>query len=317
MARSTTELVSTIAVQMSLRGNASMCVCIIDQRSSTSRPSSYIWNHLAGHGLAQVETSDADIKRLSVRCPPRTSRRACNYITKCNETRGRLDAFPDAKLLHEFARCFAASSAAPRLQQNSVASVRVRSIPSDRHLSAKFVPALTDRWCRVVCATDPHVRILGFLDRTSTVNYRIFLRNCRLHLPIRKGREGRLQSAGLRFRGMHAAEPDHTTPFLSVMLRFAKSFEWSPSFWLSPPKPCLRARCMTCPFDYMLRSEDGRKLLIMHMGTNTLLSTPFSNTLSLWSSKPRARTEQKLLYFDSFLLLISEKMKVSEASELC
>jgi hypothetical protein len=35
---------------------------------------------------------------------------------------------------------------------------------SDRSLSAKLVPNLADRGCRVVSATDPHSRNLGFLD---------------------------------------------------------------------------------------------------------------------------------------------------------
>jgi hypothetical protein len=38
--------------------------------------------------------------------------------------------------------------------------------PRDRRLSAKLVPALVDRGCRVVSATDPHGRNLGFLDRS-------------------------------------------------------------------------------------------------------------------------------------------------------
>jgi hypothetical protein len=36
--------------------------------------------------------------------------------------------------------------------------------PSHRHLLAKLVPTFADRGCRVVSATDPHGRILGFLD---------------------------------------------------------------------------------------------------------------------------------------------------------
>jgi hypothetical protein len=36
--------------------------------------------------------------------------------------------------------------------------------PSDRSLSAKLVPTLADRGCRVVSATDPHGRNLGYLD---------------------------------------------------------------------------------------------------------------------------------------------------------
>jgi hypothetical protein len=37
---------------------------------------------------------------------------------------------------------------------------------SDRRLSAKLVPTLAGRECRVVSATVPHGRILGFLDQT-------------------------------------------------------------------------------------------------------------------------------------------------------
>jgi hypothetical protein len=38
--------------------------------------------------------------------------------------------------------------------------------PSDRRLYAKLVPTFADRGCRVVSATDPHGRFLGFLDRS-------------------------------------------------------------------------------------------------------------------------------------------------------
>jgi hypothetical protein len=38
--------------------------------------------------------------------------------------------------------------------------------PTDRRLSAKLVPTFVDRECHVVSATDPHGRILGFLDRS-------------------------------------------------------------------------------------------------------------------------------------------------------
>jgi hypothetical protein len=38
---------------------------------------------------------------------------------------------------------------------------------SDRLLSAKLVPTFADRGCRVVSATDPYCRIVGFLDRSS------------------------------------------------------------------------------------------------------------------------------------------------------
>jgi hypothetical protein len=49
---------------------------------------------------------------------------------------------------------------------NSVALACERSIPSERsHLSAKLVSNISDRGCRLVSATDPHGRILCFLDR--------------------------------------------------------------------------------------------------------------------------------------------------------
>jgi hypothetical protein len=50
--------------------------------------------------------------------------------------------------------------------KNSVARVLERTIPieRDRRLSAKLVPTFVGRRCRVVSATDPHIRILGFLD---------------------------------------------------------------------------------------------------------------------------------------------------------
>jgi hypothetical protein len=38
--------------------------------------------------------------------------------------------------------------------------------PSDRRLSAKWLPTFADRGCHVVSVTDPHGRILSFLDRS-------------------------------------------------------------------------------------------------------------------------------------------------------
>jgi hypothetical protein len=38
--------------------------------------------------------------------------------------------------------------------------------PSDRRLSAKWLPTFADRGCHVVSVTDPYGRILGFLDRS-------------------------------------------------------------------------------------------------------------------------------------------------------
>jgi hypothetical protein len=37
---------------------------------------------------------------------------------------------------------------------------------TDRRMSGKLVPTFADRGCRVVSATDPHGRTLGFLDRS-------------------------------------------------------------------------------------------------------------------------------------------------------
>jgi CBS-domain-containing membrane protein len=52
-------------------------------------------------------------------------------------------------------------------KKNSVVLARKRTIrPSDRRLSAKLAPNFSDRGCHVVSATDPHGRILGFLDRS-------------------------------------------------------------------------------------------------------------------------------------------------------
>jgi hypothetical protein len=48
-----------------------------------------------------------------------------------------------------------------------MALVRERTIRAERQqLSAKLVPTFADRGCRVVSATDPHGRILTFLDRS-------------------------------------------------------------------------------------------------------------------------------------------------------
>jgi hypothetical protein len=39
---------------------------------------------------------------------------------------------------------------------------------SDRRLPAKLVPTFADRGCCVVSTTDPHGRILGFIDQNTT-----------------------------------------------------------------------------------------------------------------------------------------------------
>jgi CBS-domain-containing membrane protein len=38
--------------------------------------------------------------------------------------------------------------------------------PSDRRLSAKWLPTFADKGCHVVSVTDPSGRILGFLDKS-------------------------------------------------------------------------------------------------------------------------------------------------------
>jgi hypothetical protein len=53
-------------------------------------------------------------------------------------------------------------------KKNSVVSARKRTIPTERpplvsEVSANF---FVDRWCHVVSVTNPHGRILGFLDRS-------------------------------------------------------------------------------------------------------------------------------------------------------
>jgi hypothetical protein len=50
--------------------------------------------------------------------------------------------------------------------------------PSERSLPAKLVPTLADRGCRVVSATDPHGRNLGFLDSLKEIIYKIHYQKC-------------------------------------------------------------------------------------------------------------------------------------------
>jgi hypothetical protein len=44
--------------------------------------------------------------------------------------------------------------------------VRKRTIPTDRRLSAKWLPTFADKGCHVIRVTNPYGRILGFLDRS-------------------------------------------------------------------------------------------------------------------------------------------------------
>jgi hypothetical protein len=50
--------------------------------------------------------------------------------------------------------------------------------PSDRRLSAKLMPTFADRGCHVVSVTEPHSRIVAFLDRSR---YFFFRAAPRLH----------------------------------------------------------------------------------------------------------------------------------------
>jgi hypothetical protein len=50
--------------------------------------------------------------------------------------------------------------------------------PGDRRLSAKLVRTSADRGCRVVIATDPYGRILGFLDRSRYFFFQVAPQVC-------------------------------------------------------------------------------------------------------------------------------------------
>jgi hypothetical protein len=45
--------------------------------------------------------------------------------------------------------------------------------PSDRSTSEKLVPTLADRGCHVVSVTDPHGRILGFINRSRYIFFQV------------------------------------------------------------------------------------------------------------------------------------------------
>jgi hypothetical protein len=47
--------------------------------------------------------------------------------------------------------------------------------PSDRRLSAKYLPTFADKGCHVVSVTDPYGRILGFLDRSRYFSIKYLL----------------------------------------------------------------------------------------------------------------------------------------------
>jgi hypothetical protein len=54
-----------------------------------------------------------------------------------------------------------------RSKLNSVALVRGRTTGRTTAACRRSLPTFAERGCRVVCATDPHGRNLGFLDRSS------------------------------------------------------------------------------------------------------------------------------------------------------
>jgi hypothetical protein len=45
-------------------------------------------------------------------------------------------------------------------------------------MSVKLVSTFADRWCRVVSATDPQGRILGFLDRSRYYLFQVAPQFC-------------------------------------------------------------------------------------------------------------------------------------------
>jgi hypothetical protein len=68
-------------------------------------------------------------------------------------------------LLHQFSNTSYHNIYGPRERKQTLwpQSASVLYLPSDRRFSAKFVPTWV-RWCRVVRATDPHGRIIRYLD---------------------------------------------------------------------------------------------------------------------------------------------------------
>jgi hypothetical protein len=79
--------------------------------------------------------------------------------------------------------------------------------PSDRRLSAKWLPTFADRECHVVSVTDPYCRILGFLSSSSLVGL------TRLSGPRSRPTAFFPGSAGNRTRasGSVAKNSDHQT----------------------------------------------------------------------------------------------------------
>jgi CBS-domain-containing membrane protein len=46
-------------------------------------------------------------------------------------------------------------------------------VPSDLRLSAKLVPTFADRVCHVVSVTDPYGRILGFIELSRYLFFKV------------------------------------------------------------------------------------------------------------------------------------------------
>jgi hypothetical protein len=68
-------------------------------------------------------------------------------------------------------RCFGLDSL---MEKNSMAWVCEQTIrPTERRLLAKLVPTSADRECYMVGVTDPHGRILGFIDRNRYYFFQI------------------------------------------------------------------------------------------------------------------------------------------------
>jgi hypothetical protein len=56
--------------------------------------------------------------------------------------------------------------------------VRERTIPTERPLSAKWLPTFADKGCHVVSVTDPYGRILDFLDRSRYFFFQVAPQLC-------------------------------------------------------------------------------------------------------------------------------------------
>jgi hypothetical protein len=69
-------------------------------------------------------------------------------------------------------RCFTVSINKQNKQTPWSESANELHRPSNRCLSAKWLPTCADRGCHVVSVTDPYGRILGFLDRSGYFSFK-------------------------------------------------------------------------------------------------------------------------------------------------